>query len=119
MGPTVPKERSPAPPVPAVEDEGEDEDNGCEDEMTEPTPGWTVAPPGYELRVRMSGLLWPEAAERIANSACVARDDVGDGQVILFATNPLFRASTPGTERLFINAVICGPGMGTEQPIGP
>jgi hypothetical protein len=105
--------------VPEVEDEGEDEDNGHDDEMTEPTPGWVVAPPGYELRLRMSGLLWPEAAERIANSACVARDEVGDGQVILFATNPLFRASTPGTERLFINAVICGPGMGTEQPIRP
>lgn len=105
----------PAPPEPEVEnDEDADEDDGKD---AKPAPGWTVAPPGYELRVRMSGLLWPEAAERIANSACVARDDVGEGQVILFATDPLFRASTPGTERLFINAVVCGPGMGADQPI--
>lgn len=102
---------NPVEPAPETTEETED---GKE---TEDTPGWTIAPPGYEMRMRMSGLLWPEAAERIANSACVARDKVGDGQVILFASNPLFRASTPGTERLFINAVVCGPGMGADQPI--
>jgi hypothetical protein len=87
------------------------------DEAPASAPGWVIAPPGHELRVRMSGLLWPEAAERIANSACVARENVGAGQVILFASNPLFRASTPGTTRLFTNAVVFGPGMGTDQTI--
>lgn len=104
-------------PAPGEDDAVEVADTDKDNEKEEPTPGWTIAPPGYELRMRMSGLLWPEAAERIANSACVARDEVGDGQVILFASNPLFRASTPGTERLFINAVICGPGMGAYQPV--
>lgn len=95
---------------PAKTDEADDEKKSI-------PPGWTIAPPGYELRLRMSGLLWPEAVQRIANSACVAREGVGDGQVILFASDPNFRATTPGTERLFINAVVCGPGMGTTQAI--
>jgi len=82
-----------------------------------PALSWTIAPPGHELRVRMSGLLWPEAVQRIANSACLTREEIGDGQVILFASDPVFRASTPGTERLFTNAVVCGPGMGATLPI--
>ena len=105
---------NPLPPVPEVTEEPETNED---DEEIEATPGWTITPPGYEMRMRMSGLLWPEAAERIANSACLAREEVGDGQVILFASDPIFRASTPGTTRLFINALICGPGMGATLPI--
>ncbi|MSU48097.1 MAG: hypothetical protein EXS37_03245 [Opitutus sp.] len=82
-------------------------------------PGWTVAPPGHELRLRMSGLLWPEAAERIANSAYVAREGVRSGQVILFASSPMFRAGALGTTRIFSNAVVYGPGLGASQPIRP
>ena len=106
-------------PVP-IKQPAPDEDGtkGEAGEKEDPvSPGWTIAPPGFELRVRMSGLLWPEATERIANSAGVARESVGAGQVILFASDPLFRASTPGTARLFTNAVVCGPGMGADQPI--
>jgi hypothetical protein len=84
-----------------------------------PKPGWTIAPPGHELRLRMSGLLWPEAAERLANSAYVVREQVGAGQVILFASDPNFRAATHGTARLFMNAAVLGPGLGTSQPIKP
>jgi len=84
-----------------------------------PKPGWSVAPPGQELRLRMSGLLWPEAAERLANTAYVTREQVGQGQVILFASDPNFRAATLGTARVFSNAVVLGPGMGTSQPIKP
>ena len=84
-----------------------------------PKPGWTIAPPGQELRLRMSGLLWPEAAERLANTAFVVREPVGTGQVILFAVDPNFRAATQGTTRLFTNAAIYGPGLGATQPIKP
>jgi hypothetical protein len=82
-------------------------------------PGWTIAPPGYELRLRMSGLLWPEAAERLANSAYLTREQIKAGQVICFAASPMFRAGAVGTTRLFTNAVVFGPGLGASQPIVP
>jgi hypothetical protein len=81
--------------------------------------GWTLAPPGFELRLRMSGLLWPEAADRLAHSACVTREAIGNGQVILFASWPTFRGATLGTARVLSNAMVCGPGMGASQPIKP
>ena len=81
--------------------------------------GWSVVPSGKELRLRMSGLLWPEAAARLANSAAVTRERKGNGQVILFANSPTFRASTRGTARLLMNAMIYGPGFGANAPIEP
>ena len=81
--------------------------------------GWSLAPPGQELRLRMSGLLWPEAAQRLANAAVVTREARGRGQVILFAVTPSFRASTLGTERLLLNALVYGPGLGASTPIRP
>ncbi len=80
--------------------------------------GWCTIPAGKNLRLRMSGLLWPEAAERIANGAAVTREAVGRGQVVLFADPPTFRAASLGTARVFMNAVVYGPGMGASQPIG-
>jgi hypothetical protein len=88
-------------------------------EETKPPPGWTIAPPGYELRLRMSGLLWPEAADRLANGAYVTRESIGSGQLILFAADPTFRAAALGTSRIFANAIIYGPGMGANEPIKP
>ncbi|NQV34397.1 MAG: hypothetical protein HQ515_17010 [Phycisphaeraceae bacterium] len=67
--------------------------------------------------LRMSGLLWPEAKDRLANSAYATVESVGRGQVILFATDPTFRTWLPGMQRLFFNAVLLGPGMVTSQPI--
>jgi hypothetical protein len=89
------------------------------DKPEKPKPGWTIAPPGYELRLRMSGLLWPEAAERLANTAYLTRESIGSGQIILFADDPNFRAAALGTSRLFANAIVYGPGMGASQPIKP
>ena len=81
--------------------------------------GWSVVPAGQILDLRMSGLLWPEAGERLANAALVTRERKGNGQVILFAASPTFRASTRGTERLLVNAMIYGPGLGTRPAIEP
>ncbi|MCK5269645.1 MAG: hypothetical protein KAJ46_02625 [Sedimentisphaerales bacterium] len=67
--------------------------------------------------LRLSGLLWPEAKERLADSAYVTIESVGRGQVILFAFDPTFRTWLAGSERLFINAVLLGPGMGTSLPV--
>lgn len=82
-------------------------------------PGWIVAPPGFELRLRMCGLLWPEAADRLAHSAYATQEGVGKGQVILFHGSPTFRAATRGSTRLMMNAIVCGPGMGASRAIEP
>ena len=83
------------------------------------TINWSDLPPGYDLNVRMSGLVWPEAAQRIANSAYLTRERVGKGQVILFSGEPNFRGSTLGTNRLWLNAVIYGAGLGASSRITP
>jgi hypothetical protein len=67
--------------------------------------------------LRLSGLLWPEARQRLANSSFATVERHGRGQVILFASNPTYRGWYPAMERLFLNAVFLGPGMGTSQPI--
>lgn len=79
--------------------------------------GWYTLPDDYALQIRMSGLLWPEAAQRIANSAYLTREKVGRGQVIMFAGQPNFRGSARGTNRLLLNAIVFGPGFGTDHPI--
>jgi hypothetical protein len=65
-------------------------------------------------RLHLGGLLWPEAAARMARTAYATREGVGKGQVILFATNPVYRRWMKDTERMFMNAVLLGPGMGTR-----
>ena len=47
-------------------------------------------------RLRLSGLLWPEARERLALTAYATVERVGAGQIILFASPPSFRGATPG-----------------------
>ena len=78
---------------------------------------WSSIPPGKDLNVRMSGLVWPEAAQRIANSAYLTRERIGRGQIILFAGEPNFRGSTRGTNRLWLNALIYGAGLGASAKI--
>ncbi|TRX53087.1 M14 family zinc carboxypeptidase [Thalassomonas sp. M1454] len=79
--------------------------------------GWSTIPKGKDLYLRMSGLVWPEASQRISNSAYLTRDKKGNGQVIMFANSPNFRGATKGTARLLLNAIVYGPGLGAYQPI--
>ncbi len=81
--------------------------------------GWATIPAGQDILLRMSGLLWPEAAQRIANSAYLTREPKGHGQIILFAAQPVFRGATLGTNRLLLNAMVYGPGMGTDAVVAP
>ncbi len=90
-----------------------------EDDLAARRVGWAVMPEGQRLLVRMSGLLWPEAAERLANAAAITRERHGNGQVILFASEPNFRGATLATQRFFLNAIVFGPGMGASHPIIP
>jgi len=70
-----------------------------------------------EKQLRMSGLLWPEARERFADTTFATTESLGNGQVILFANNPTFRSWLAAEERLFLNAVLLGPGMGCSAPM--
>jgi hypothetical protein len=68
--------------------------------------------------LRLGGLLWPEARERLADSAWLTRESSGNGQVILFAGVPGFRGYHHATARFFSNALVFGPGLGSNQPVG-
>jgi hypothetical protein len=67
-------------------------------------------------RLRLSGLVWPEARERLGDAAYCTVESVGNGQVILFASAPEFRGWFRGTMRLLSNAIVYGPGLGARQP---
>lgn len=74
-----------------------------------------LAPPD---ELRLSGLLWPEARERLADSAYLTVESEGSGQVILFASQPGFRGYHRATARLLANAVVYGPGAGARPARG-
>ena len=81
--------------------------------------GWAPIPSGHQMRLRMGGLLWPEAAHRVANAAYATTERVGRGQVVLFASPPTFRGAAMGKTRLFLNAVVFGPGFARSHVVEP
>lgn len=82
-------------------------------------PVRTVVRYADEKDLRLSGLLWPEGRQRWANTAVVTHERKGRGQIIMFGAEPTFRAYTWGIRRLFVNAVLYGPGMlNPEEPYG-
>jgi len=70
-----------------------------------------------QKRLRLSGLLWPEARKRWSETVYATREGIGKGQLILFATQPNFRGYFHGAERLLLNAMLLGPGFGARQTI--
>ncbi len=67
--------------------------------------------------LHLGGLLWPEGAGRITQTAYLTQEASGRGQVILFAGDPNYRGYFWGTERLFLNAALLGPGLGATHTI--
>jgi Zinc carboxypeptidase len=98
---------------------------GCGDELPILFRGRTAlvldgrAPVRFEARerLRLAGLLWPEARVRLDGAVWLSQEGRGHGQVILFATNPVFRGSTRATARAFSNAVLLGPGLGADPAL--
>ena len=80
-------------------------------------PVETVVRLADKNELRLSGLLWPEAKERLTNTSYATVESVGDGQLILFATDTTLRMWLRCAQRLFLNAILLGPGMGTSQPL--
>ncbi|KAA3631807.1 MAG: hypothetical protein DWP97_12230 [Calditrichaeota bacterium] len=64
-----------------------------------------------ENSLRLSGLLWPEARTRWAGSTYLTQERHGSGQIIMFASDPHFRAYYHGTRQMFFNAIMFGPGF--------
>ncbi|MBN2416977.1 hypothetical protein JXO52_14125 [bacterium] len=64
--------------------------------------------------LRLSGLLWPEARERWRKTVYAARQRQGNGQVICFCGDPLYRSYFYGTGRMLLNSIFLGPGFGTR-----
>ena len=77
--------------------------------MSSVRPALRMAP---ESRLRIGGLLWPEARARIADSAWLTSERLGEGKVISFAISPVYRGSWRSTGRLLGNAVVLGKGAG-------
>lgn len=98
----------------------EHDDTGSEgDEPESVRVGWSSVPAGKSLRLRASGLLWPEASQRLANSAAVTRERVGNGQIILIHGEPAFRGVNHTMSRVLLNAAVFGPSMGASRPLRP
>jgi hypothetical protein len=70
-----------------------------------------------EGRIRLAGLVWPEARKRWGKTTWLTREGKGRGQIIMFATDPDFRGYFLGAERLLLNAMFLGPGLGTRTTI--
>jgi hypothetical protein len=60
--------------------------------------------------VLTSGFCWPETLELIAETPYLIHEPLGSGHVVAFTDDPNFRAMYPATQRLFVNAVLFGPG---------
>lgn len=72
---------------------------------------------GEAPTMRLGGLLWPEARERIELSSYTTVERRGSGQVILFASDPVFRGQHLAAGRLLSHAVVYGPGLGASAPV--
>ena len=56
-------------------------------------------------RARVSGFIFPESLARVAGTPYLMRERRGQGSVVLFLDDPLFRLYWDGLARLFFNAV--------------
>lgn len=61
--------------------------------------------------LRLSGFVWPDNTERLLKGSSYAVvENHGRGSVVLFASDPLFRAFWRGPARLVTNAMLFGTG---------
>ncbi len=58
--------------------------------------------------LKVSGLLPPALEEKVQGTAYALREPLGQGTVIAFAGDPVFRANQPYTRRVLLNALFFG-----------
>jgi hypothetical protein len=83
--------------------------NQCLTPFKKPTEGRNLVTFDSE-HVLASGFCWRESIEAIAGKAYLLYQAQGAGHVVAFADDPNFRAMCPEAQRLFLNAVLFGPG---------
>jgi len=72
-----------------------------------------------EGELGVAGFLWPGNTERLLRgTAHTVAEPLGRGQVILFGGDPNYRLVWRSTTRLFANAVLLGPTLGTAGRAG-
>ncbi len=59
----------------------------------------------------IGGFAWPEAEERLRGALVMSAEEVGQGRVVLFAQEPVFRLFWRGTAPLFLNALMVAPSL--------
>jgi hypothetical protein len=63
-------------------------------------------------RLTRAGFTWPDNTERLLrNTAFLIEEPIGDGHLILFANEPMFRGWWRALDRLVLNGVVLGPAM--------
>lgn len=74
--------------------------------------GTNVAVFPAEGRLHRSGFVWPDNTERLLRgTALLIEEQVGDGHVIVFANEPLFRAWWRALDKLVLNGIVLGPAF--------
>jgi hypothetical protein len=75
-----------------------------------PTAGRNLVTFAGQGQLLTSGFCWPKTLELLAETPYVTYQSLGRGHVIAFTDDPNYRAMYPCVQRLFINAVLFGPG---------
>jgi len=75
-----------------------------------PTLGRNVVTFADQDKLLTSGFCWPKTLELLAETPYVAYQSQGGGHIIAFTDDPNYRAMYPAVQRLFLNAVLFGPG---------
>ena len=75
-----------------------------------PTAGRNLVTFASQDKLLTSGFCWPMTLELLAQTPYATHQSLDKGHVIAFTDDPNYRAMYPGVQRLFINAVLFGPG---------
>ncbi len=61
--------------------------------------------------LRISGFMWPDTEKLLAGKIYLGAESLGQGNLIMFAEDPSYRAAFPGLNKLFFNCVTLGPSF--------
>ena len=75
-----------------------------------PTVGRNLVTFAGQDELLTSGFCWPLTLELLAETPYATYQSIGKGHVTAFTDDPNYRAMYPAVQRLFINAVLFGPG---------
>jgi hypothetical protein len=63
----------------------------------------------------LCGYVHAETLKKIANSSAINIDFKGNGRIIMFSDNPMFRGTWFGTNKLFFNALFFGSSITAQE----